>query len=550
MAAGATDVVVKFLADISELKDGVQKIGSQTDKLGTTFKRLGGLIGGAFAVREIGDFINAAEEADATNRKLEQTLRLAGDATGQWAKHAEDLANTLQYKTGIDDETIKNGQAILATFHDLSGATGQASGAFDRATKAALDLSKAGFGDVSSTATMLGKALEDPQRGLTALRRVGVTFTADQEKLIKSLAASGDQAGAMNEILKAVEGQVGGTAEKTVTAGDKMKVAWDETKESLGKALLPVMEKLTPMVGDLAGFVQKNADWLVPFALGIAAVVLGVKAWIGAQTILNAVLATFGAEETVVLGPLLLIVFALGLAVAAVVLLYQKWDQVWNWIANLPAWAKILLLLAVITNPVSLLILIVATLGVYWTNIWGVIAKVTGWVWDNVLSKVFGFIKGAVGDMITAAVFLWKIWVIVWGALSDAVSKAWGIIDRTVGWIADRIDQVLGPLEKLAGVVGKVGGALGLGNTLEGRTAVPALAEGGIVTRPTLAMIGERGPEAVVPLGSGGGGVGSTIVVNVTTTGLGADNPAIQRAVVAALRCYVGTNGPLTGIAG
>jgi hypothetical protein len=75
------------------------------------------------------------------------------------------------------------------------------------------------------------------------------------------------------------------------------------------------------------------------------------------------------------------------------------------------------------------------------------------------------------------------------------------------------------------------------------------LARGGIVTGPTLALIGERGPEAVIPLSRMTGGGGTTIVVNVTTTGLGADNPAIQSAVVAALRGYVGRNGPVTELA-
>src|SRR5215471_8931595 len=118
--AGATDVVVRFLADVSQISDGVKKIEGTTANLGKWAKRAGALIGGAFAVDQVKDWVNAAEEAQASNRRLEQTLKNAGDATGQWAKHAEDLANTLQYKTGIDDETIKNGAAILATFHSLS----------------------------------------------------------------------------------------------------------------------------------------------------------------------------------------------------------------------------------------------------------------------------------------------------------------------------------------------------------------------------------------------------------------------------------------------
>jgi hypothetical protein len=70
---------------------------------------------------------------------------------------------------------------------------------------------------------------------------------------------------------------------------------------------------------------------------------------------------------------------------------------------------------------------------------------------------------------------------------------------------------------------------------------IPALAEGGIVTGPQLALIGERGPEAVIPLskmgsmGFGGGGGGITVNVN------GGD----PNQIVAALRRYISTNGTL-----
>ncbi len=72
--------------------------------------------------------------------------------------------------------------AILATFHSVSGTSAQQSGIFDRATKASLDLSRTGFGDVSTSAKQLGKALEDPVKGVTALKRSGVNFTPAQKR--------------------------------------------------------------------------------------------------------------------------------------------------------------------------------------------------------------------------------------------------------------------------------------------------------------------------------------------------------------------------------
>jgi hypothetical protein len=92
----------------------------------------------------------------------------------------------------------------------------------------------------------LGKALEDPIKGLAALGKSGVTFTADQKALIKSLVETGDMLPKAQEIiLKAVEMQVGGTAEATANASDKMKVAWSQLQEQLGQRLLPVFEKFS-----------------------------------------------------------------------------------------------------------------------------------------------------------------------------------------------------------------------------------------------------------------------------------------------------------------
>ena len=70
---------------------------------------------------------------------------------------------------------------------------------------------------------------------------------------------------------------------------------------------------------------------------------------------------------------------------------------------------------------------------------------------------------------------------------------------------------------------------------------IPYLAEGGIVTGPTLAMIGERGPEAVIPLSGRGGGMGN-YTINITG-GLGS-SAEIGTAVVNAIRAFNRQNGP------
>ena len=71
---------------------------------------------------------------------------------------------------------------------------------------------------------------------------------------------------------------------------------------------------------------------------------------------------------------------------------------------------------------------------------------------------------------------------------------------------------------------------------------IPKMAEGGIVSRPTLALIGEAGPEAVVPLSKMGSGGGD---VNINVTGGLSTSAEIGQSVVNALRAYSRSAGPL-----
>jgi hypothetical protein len=110
---------------------------------------------------------------------------------------------------------------------------------------AAIDLAAAGFGSAETNATQLGKALQDPIKGLTALTRSGVTFTEVEREKIKALVESGEVLKAQDMILSAIEQQVGGTAEATAKASDKMKLAFDNISEAVGAALLPVFQEFS-----------------------------------------------------------------------------------------------------------------------------------------------------------------------------------------------------------------------------------------------------------------------------------------------------------------
>jgi hypothetical protein len=239
-------VIISVLADVS-------KFSKRMRGLGDTFADFGrkALIGTAVVAGALGklgyDALKAAEEAQVADNRLNsiaESMGLFGSKAGEVSKRLQDYAAAQSLATGIDDEAIKATQAKLLTFGELAKSADVVNGAFDRATNAAIDLAAAGFGDAESNATQLGKALQDPVKGLTALTRVGVTFTDEQKKQIEALVEANDTLGAQEIILSAIEGQVGGTAEATAKSTDKIRNAFEEVSETIGTALLPYVEDL------------------------------------------------------------------------------------------------------------------------------------------------------------------------------------------------------------------------------------------------------------------------------------------------------------------
>ena len=194
-------------------------------------------------------------------------------------------------------------------------------------------MASAGFGSVTDNAKQLGKALNDPIAGLTALRRSGIQFTEAQQDQIRTLVESGQTLEAQNLILKEIENQVGGTAEATANSTDKMKVAFSQASESIGMALLPAVEALLPFVIGLADWASQNTEILIALAAVIgglsAAIVVAnfaMKAWAAVQAIATAAQWAFNVALSA--NPIGLVVIAVAALVAGLVILYNKVDWV------------------------------------------------------------------------------------------------------------------------------------------------------------------------------------------------------------------------------
>jgi phage-related protein len=241
--------ISKAQSELAKLGGAAKKNSKLVGAIGGAAKvagvaALGAAVGfGAFAVQGIA----AAEEAATAQARLDQVAQSMGFVGGAYAgatDRLKDYASELSKQIAVEDETILSVQAKLATFKEVGSTMDEAGGAMDRATQAAFDLAATGFGSAETNAVQLGKALQDPVKGISALSRAGVTFTEVEKDKIKALVESGNAAEAQEMILGALETQVGGVAEATANASDKMKVGFNELQEQVGTALLPTFEKI------------------------------------------------------------------------------------------------------------------------------------------------------------------------------------------------------------------------------------------------------------------------------------------------------------------
>jgi hypothetical protein len=235
------------------------KVGGIAKGIGRTIGTLGIALGFTSIVQGFKDSVAAAEEAKVANERIDAialSMNEFGNQTRKVTDRIKKYAEEQALIVGIDDEVIKATQAKLLTFRELTKTADTMGSSFDRATIAAIDMAAAGFGEATSNATQLGKALNDPIKGITALNRAGIQFTEDQKGLIESLVLSGRTLEAQDIILTEIEAQVGGTAEATVSASDRMTIAFGEIKESIGQSLLPMLDNLSAWFVDVLPDIQ------------------------------------------------------------------------------------------------------------------------------------------------------------------------------------------------------------------------------------------------------------------------------------------------------
>ena len=372
----------------------------------------------------------AAVEDQKAQDLLAQQLRTSAMATDEAIASNEEFISGMSRAFAVADDELRPAMANLVR------STGSVEAA-QSLMNTALDIAAATGKDLETVTLALGKAANGQT---TALSR-----------LDPSLKGVIDSESTLDDITQALAVSFGGAATVAAESFDGrmrgMKIALDETKESIGAALLPVLEKLLQIMKPVADFAQENTTVF----LILAGVIGGV-----ATAVIAANVAMKIYQATLVLTKL----------------------------------ATIALNVATSANP-------------------------------------FVIVAAAVVALTAAMVYL--------EIKFSLMSKAFDKFGNAIMVVTGPLGVLIGSLRKLVELKDAIG-SFDIGGI-----NIPGFADGGIVTKPTLAMVGEKGPEAIIPL-SQMGGMGGGVTVNVTG-GL-STSAEIGQAVVNAIRAYNRSAGP------
>ena len=276
------------------------KLQGSIGSLGRNFAVAGAAIAAAGAV--IAKNAQALARIEQINAQTAQTIKSMGDVAGISATQVEALAGSLEKLTATEAESIQEGANLLLTFGNIRDNLGAGNDIFTQTTKIMVDLGVALKRGPVQTATMLGKALNDPIKGLTALTRVGVSFSDQQKEQVKALQQSGDLMGAQKVILAELQKQYGGSGAayaKTFNGqlalmGHELGTIGEEATMAVMPALQGMVEQLRevlPLIGPQLKAAIESVDWkalvqsvvdftrfLVENATTIANVVIGIFA--------------------------------------------------------------------------------------------------------------------------------------------------------------------------------------------------------------------------------------------------------------------------------
>lgn len=512
---------------LGEDRGGARVLNQLDDQAGKTESRFSslrsgvGAVAGAFAGLAVGgaavSFLRGAyEEAEEARKTLAQTeavLKSTGGAAHVTAAGVGSLADKLSGLTGIDDEAIASTENLLLTFTNIRNEAGRGNDIFNQSTKAVLDMSVALGQDSKSSAIQLGKALNDPIAGITALQRVGVSFTSQQKDQIKTLVESGHTLEAQKLILAEINKEFGGSAEAAASPIAKLKVSFKNLEETVGTALMPVLATVATFLATaLPVAIQRASAVIGPLVekvkLGAAAFksafsgegvtsdgFVGVMERIGVavrqvvdliEAHAKPVLIGLGSVVAALAGPWFLlaaaviyaythftivrtiveavVAFLTGVVVPAITqvaaFIADQFGNLVVWVQQ--HWAAIQEAIGHVIAVVQVIIeTFIAVIQAGWALFGDQILAVAAAVWSQIQNVIETVVR-IIGDIISVALDLINgDWGKAWGDVMDIVDAAWDYIRRSVsigiGLVLDLVGGIPGDV---LGALGDLGGLL------------------------------------------------------------------------------------------
>lgn len=329
---GAFAGVKKDLGGVKGMLAGVQ---DRANRVGKSMRNIGAglslgvtapLVGMGKEMVSLYDTQVKAEAAVAT------AISSTGSAAGKTLNDLKGLASGLQKVTLFGDEDIlRNVTAPLLTFTKIQGDV------FDAAQESVLDYATLMKTDLKSASIQVGKALNDPIKGVSALGKAGVQFTDEQKGMIKALVETGDVAGAQSIILKELKTQFVDQARAAALTPlgkwEQLGGLISDIKEDLGREIVPFLKPLAESVeGAITWFsalspeVKRNIVVVGGLAAAVGPLVGGLGLMVMGVTAVGGAFATMGA--LLLANP---IFAAIAVIAGGAYLIYRNWDGIDSW---------------------------------------------------------------------------------------------------------------------------------------------------------------------------------------------------------------------------
>jgi phage-related protein len=454
----------------------IKGIGVNLKDLGLGMAAAGTVITGA-----LGLAVNAAADAEKKMAVVNATLASMGKA-GEDAKGALLTAADATLKLGFDNEEAAQS---LAKFFQRTKDVNEAT----QLNAVAMDLARAKNIDLSSASTLVGQVLAGNGK---VLKQYGIDIKDSATPLQ-----------ALGELQKKVGGQAEAFSKTFAGSSEAVKQQMGELQEKIGAMLLPMLAKL---VSHLVPIIEKVMAWMDQNPK-LTETIVTVAAVLGPLLV---VLPALVAAIAAIASPVGLAIAAFALLVAAGVAIYQNWDtikakaiEIWNGIHDY--------LKGKLAGMGIDMDKWMSTIKEAWSAFWsilklefGIFIDIFTGNWSGAWTKMKQIVDIA-SPILKGA--LSAVWASVVSNASAAFDGLKNTVRNAVNWVIDRANSMISAINNAASAA-----ASKVGLSAPQIPTIPALASGGIVTRPTLALIGEAGPEAVVPLSGGNNGFGGATI--------------------------------------